>query len=763
MDSTNSSSRSGVAGTKRAAPDTDFTAPEAQQFKATSTPDAIFERWQEALNDTGILANPRVAESLSQVACGKDWRRCGEPFDLLDSLIACGAFKVFAEVFVADTEIQRTEWQRDWPSAPFKSGAHLRVPVENQPDYAALALAFDGIQVDAVRVTQQRNSSHNLSLEALAMPTSVSHCIASLLKAGANELHLYGTLSAPEVVAEAMVASLLEVVVFEPIENNERNLCEQDFVSYRALAGGLSQCKKLRHLKVQNGRLLDPRVQLYKALETLAQHADHPLESIRFNGRVQTEVFDEEENRTSIDPVLSRSWREDESEQCALIAGLVPRFPNLSVFDAHVCIASAHSLYEKILLPMTGHPALRALKILSVDHFAVSGDNMKMIPKLFTFALSCPNLTDLDCEGAIDRDDDNVDLRLRNLQAYVDKGGDIDQTDEIETLVRQVKSRNLALRHFRLYGTTVPARLLEALFGAMADNTSLEDVDLRGNLLALLSVAALFEEWRRVMMGVPSSGEPTAGTSLTLDSLGLPSEFNAYYLMCHGRVHGFREGEAGVDSDDEVREYRFALDFRRDDDEAVRERVSQAFEPLRFFADSFLREFQKQLTANHRKRQLLVAAPELRQNLKGFLYALTKVDPVLNPGMFDGVSEGMLRQLDGAGELDTVARLPLVSKFADLRGQHKVENPPYEPTMELRRLALEDLAFAHEQKRLARLGDEMAITAAIFESDADADLDGYRPNTPSSPSSPNTPDDASGLLAGDLPADLGDVDPENWF
>ncbi len=766
MDGTNSSSRSGGPGIKRLAPDTDFTTPDAQRFKATSTPDAVFERWMEALGDTGILANPRVAESLADLACGKDWRKDWDDFSLLDTLIACGAFKVFAEVFVADVEIQRTDWQRDWPSEPFTSKYVLFVPLENQPDYAALALALEGIQVDAVQVVQQRTNDDNLSFEMLAMPGAVSKCIASLLKAGAKELHLYGTLSAPEVVAEAMVGSQLEVVVFERSENNARNLCPQDFVGYRVLAEGLSQCPKLKHLKVQNGRLLDPRVQLVKALENLAQQAAHPLESIRFDGRAQTNVCDEVGDSTLIDAHLRRSWWEDESEQCALIAGLAPRFPKLSVFDAHVCIASAHTLYEKILLPLSGHPALTALNIRSVGHFAVSGDNMKMIPKLFTFACSCPNLTHLACVGDDDDDDHDGDSRLRELQVYLDEGGDIDQTDEIDTLVRQVKSRNLALQYFCLGGTTQPARLVAALFGALSENTSLRYVDLTENLLALMSTPDLFEEWRRELMGVPSSGEPTAGTSLAMDVFLLPYVFEAYYLVCHGRVHGFIAGESGLDSDDEERANCFTLDFRDADDEAVRERATQFFEPLRFYADSFMGEFKKQLSANIRKSRLLVAAPELQQNLKGILYALTKVDPTWNPSLFDGVSEVMMHHLDGARELHTVARLPLVSKVADRRGQHQVEEPPYVSTEELQQLARSDLNRSLKQKELARLGDGMAITAAIFENDADIDIDPYRPSTPGSPASPRSPDpqaNDAGQLPGDPAADLGNEDPDNWF
>lgn len=681
-------------GIKRGAPDTATENSIAKRARPR-TPTELVDAWMKSLQDAKVFLSADLAQDLSDIAHGTFNPR----ERLYDTLLFRRAYDVFVEVFATNVKNEQLDWECkhrfDILPPPFKSTFVLNVPLNDQPDYMGMADALQRIQPDAVHVIQDRPAGSRWSLEPFPMPEGVAHCVAALLKGGATELRIYGTLSAPEVIVDAFVGGRLESIVFEGSEDCDtdvnyydvRLLSPTDLASYRVLASGLRDHTQLRHIKICNGQLLE--LDLHEAL------AGKPLASVHLTLKA-AECCDDGDGIPQ--PLRSReeklhllvNW----SGKCAEIVRVAGRSPTLSLFQTDVFINSTQALKNQFLAPLENHPSLTSLTIHSLEHFAVSKDNMQMFPSLIDFAATCPSLERLACTGLEREEDDNDDdAPLRRLQAFLARGGDIDLLEQSKgPSIEKVKSPTFRLEYLCVNGMTLARAWTGACMRALRGNSWLREVNLDQNLMNLPSVLELLYAVRD-----PSGSDGPPDTNLVLEKATVPPNFSNYWMAgSDGKIFGFLSGYSWWEQGEAM---AFTPKFAVGMDDDARAKAVAPYQSLLAEGNGLWEQLQRQLKMNLRQARWQVAQPEMHQNLNHFLHAAARSDAKQNPSLFDKMAGIMAQYLYDERALTSVVRLPEVSRAADGRRRHMPDQRPFRPTPALLDLVVDDLYAARARRQ----------------------------------------------------------------
>lgn len=164
---------------------------------------------------------------------------------VFNTLIQYEEYGVFVEVFKAWCECSQTDGER------FKASLDLWLPHDWNPVYRAeMVEAFGQIQVHQVRVKSDFDST-----PLQPIPEGVCMCVAAMLQQGTRELHVFGELAAPHVVADVFRRSQLQSVTLGEAARQHEDLGYSERVSYGTLAEGLARCPTLARVELRHGDL----------------------------------------------------------------------------------------------------------------------------------------------------------------------------------------------------------------------------------------------------------------------------------------------------------------------------------------------------------------------------------------------------------------------------------------------------------------------------------------------------------------------------
>ncbi len=215
----------------------------------------------------------RIPPSKSHVLSSLDTLAQGEPLptsqanELFNTLIYCEAYTVLVEAFATWNEALRTA-ETDPSGHPFVSTLTLELPADWEPQYTvALQQAFQHIRVERVVVLAPAclTFEHLDHLSPMAVdgtmpvPEAVNGCVAELIKGGATQLCIRGTLNrhSSDRVSAAVIGSQLVSIDLDPNIGEAAGFASEDMrSSFSNVMKGLLWCGTLQHLTLRHPELV---------------------------------------------------------------------------------------------------------------------------------------------------------------------------------------------------------------------------------------------------------------------------------------------------------------------------------------------------------------------------------------------------------------------------------------------------------------------------------------------------------------------------
>lgn len=238
-------------------------------FSNSSVKSSVRQVHEQVVKDMAAELE-RVPTSKLHVLSSLDTLTKGEPLssslatELFNTLIYCEAYTVFVEAFATWTEAMRIG-KPDPSGQAFVSTLTLELPAEWDPQRTvALQQAFQQIRVDRVEVLAPvcRTFEHLDHLDpmepSMAVPEAVNGCLVELIKGGATELCVRGTLNVHSIdrVSAAVIGSTLASIDIDPQMEATSGWASSDMQSsFSSLLKGTLWCGTLKRLILRHREL----------------------------------------------------------------------------------------------------------------------------------------------------------------------------------------------------------------------------------------------------------------------------------------------------------------------------------------------------------------------------------------------------------------------------------------------------------------------------------------------------------------------------
>lgn len=646
-------------GIKRSAPDSPNSSqteqPHGRARVDASTPDAIHRHLMSTFR------HPQAIDwAQTQIVNAIAYGSLSPQFDQLDadeifrSLLVNEEFTAFAALFNAYQDILEKTALND--GKPFKRVLELEMEDTNwsPQDPEGFRKAFEAVHVQRLVVGRMSG------LQTEAQPDAISRAIATLLKTETlTELVINGPLASPRPVADALANSHLLSIEMVVGELDPQDFHPDVLDTCKTLAAAWAGCPKLKHLTLGHWELLALQPHIAglvscgagAGLETVDLWSRNPIPApdVISIGHANKEIV-ASETHEAFAPFMAEVAQIGSLKKIA--AGITVDFSELKplVFE-----------------PLKGHTHLTELDIQGVatnDRNACRED-IDVFPGVLQFSLKCPALTRIDWDTGANAMSNRASDAIRNLIEIIKEnppGGNamnatqiLSSASQAQAIKEAMASPNFRLKWISLRGTVFTPGVLRAFAEALANNTTIEHVDLTGTGIDLEMTSVLMEALR---------------TNTALTRALLPDDFSLFYVVGKdGRIYGFESVDDEVDGelvtnfrlilieeDDEDEEDEEAAERARASNAAANAAANAAFDPLRTHASGLYTLFYDHLA---KKRQDQIQS-ELAPRVQAALASGIKGS---YPGAFEGAAHVIINQLKNDA-LPELVRLSEVNKAA---------------------------------------------------------------------------------------------------
>ncbi|MDO9435030.1 hypothetical protein [Hydrogenophaga sp.] len=396
---------------------------------------------------------------------------------------------------------------------PYKRSLSLRMSPDWAPQsYGDLDTALCQARIERLSVQPHQHHVPGIGLVHSEVPSATCHCVFTVLRAGAADLIICGSLADPDTVALAISHSSLRWLA---ITKNGGGFGADDMEGYSNIVRALGTCSTLKHLSIAQPEL----VLLHRVIGAFQEGNGPKLVSIGL-GVNPDENGEPEIDITSLNQGDFLAFMET-----------VSKIPTLRVCRMRsVQIESADSLASNILIPLGKHRSLTELDFKGKFANATSADRAFASEKVATFIVACPSLKNLKVDLGSPRVEQGRVSRMeagRALQTYLEVHGDLPFSEACLPLGAMLASKHCKLQNLSFRGLHMPTAFSTAIFGAVEHNTSLLKLDVQGCFINLLSTAI-----------VPAALKHNH----TIEAFGVPQTVGHYFVVMKGgaRSIGFQ-------------------------------------------------------------------------------------------------------------------------------------------------------------------------------------------------------------------------------
>ncbi|MDO9434376.1 hypothetical protein [Hydrogenophaga sp.] len=508
--------------------------------------DEVVTRW--------IVKSPEMRTEAFDALLDLAHERLPQHDDLQEAfcmLLRAQQFDTCLEIFEAHRTLRQAA-----AGAPVKTALRLMLAPDWNPDLVKLEALFKQLRVDSLTV----------DAGAFTFPAAGCQCIATLLKGGLSELSVGGRLAQPEVVADALINSPLQSMVFLgsslPLSADPAPIDETTWATVSSLVTGLRRSTVVS-LAIHDERLLDMRAGWRSLL------SDRPdLQTLAV--RLKMPDF----NRYAWETVCNFMLLVRESN--AFTAITLTAGPDVFIVDAS-------DVHVAIFVPLKGHPRLLSLELRTMPQLPCAQENMKSLLCSTAFAASCPSLENFVWEA------EASDLSVESLRTFKEAAGELHATGDYVRFRANAEKMLPRMKKMVLIGHPLANGPLDVLAQVQAGMNSGMALDLRKSLINVESAFALDAAWKK---------DPTRG------KLMLPASFDRYYLMREGDIWGISENAAHTG---------FVLSHSGFLNQAACNRAIAAFDAMKPTLLGVMRDIRQQLVQS--------TSPLLESNVQAFMQA----------------------------------------------------------------------------------------------------------------------------------------------
>lgn len=645
-------------------------------------PRQIVAEWKEEL-ELVILSNPsRVHTFLENVAHGQVPDH--DATAVFNDLITHEAYDVFVDAFTAYHESLKSH--PDNAGKPYKACLTLQLPLGWKPrDPQAMQAAFERISVQRLEVLRTAqvfgDDAQNLSSFAKTrLSAAACKAVEMLLtkKAGVSELSIQGVMEDAPTVALAVSnsTSIESLELGDPLIHGHRSAAEA--VENGKLFTHVATCTKLKNLSVPD-------------MSTLAH--------------IHRRVTKGPKRMPSLTSLTLKSIGVFQLQAPSRFLRMLKESPQLDEVTLTIRQGDANAALAKLLPKLKEQPSLTRLKVSQDVEEAPHVEYAEFMPHVFELIRDRPAPTRQlqfhyeATTGAI------AGPAMKLL--YENKSADKLQ-ERSPVIEDTLKSASCPLQKLSATGLPMHPGHQRSLFAGIADNTSLQELDLSGSFVDIEALDILAESLRR-----------NRHISVTL-----PTSPTSYYMLgSDGVFYGFRQGmHASMNRDD------FQLTGQASSrDHANFDAMKHLFESkFKAQVDTFLNAL-----ADRRRQN---AYPEIVSNV-----ALWMATQIVQNDVHkrSGTSNLLLVEKDNpigsvASQITDVARL--VTEHVESNGglRRAVRLTEVSTTLDHRKQRASDPAKSHpDVKTLVKANNKKAVALALSEAPLEinrVDADGANQN-----------------------------------
>ncbi|MDO9435029.1 hypothetical protein [Hydrogenophaga sp.] len=377
--------------------------------------------------------------------------------------------------------------------APYPRTLDLCVPADWNPPRAELDAVLRQARIERLNVQPRTFATEQGLVHQGVLPVAC-HCIATVLAAGATELAIGGSLADPDTIATAVAGSHL--VSFTVTQSPAGALGTEDVEDYRTVVQALGSCATLKHLSFGESSL----IALHPVIGGFQKGNGPKLESVSLG------LSTHPTSRREIDITAT-----NESDYRAFMK-MVGQVPTLSVFRMRsVQLQGAQALASNILKPLAKSRSLTTLDFTGTIDVSTSPERLFADQKVAEFLVECPSLRhlNLDLGSPNVGGDSRWNWAGHHLDGHLQAHGELTHAQASQAFGDALASDTCELQTISLHGCHLSSAFCRNLFGSLARNTSIRELDLLGCYIPLAAkdelTAALAHNDTITLISVPRS------------------------------------------------------------------------------------------------------------------------------------------------------------------------------------------------------------------------------------------------------------------
>lgn len=379
--------------------------------------------------------------------------------DVFIDLLAAHEYKLFAATFNRYHRLLEEAVHRQPDAPPHRRSLTLCFATDWNPELVELTQVLNEIDVDCVRVRPPS------PWEPVGMATCL--CVATLLNAGASELHLQGDLSTFDLIVSAISVSALRDISLSRAPLLDAST-EAEVTGYRRILKALAHCPTLEHLQLGYPELLE----IHADVGDVATQGGPALKAITvgyLDGYSSLDI----DNRPTFPAFLD----------------MAVKIPTLTSFTTRrLSTENGETLKHNVLEPLGRNKSLTHLDLEVIIRTDTVQSKLQVAPRMLAFKRACPSLTHLRMDaGRLGIDLPGKGRAGQYVDRHLRQGGSLTEADPSVVVDKPMASESSELAFLALHGLPLAPDFSDTLFLNLQHDTSLQGVDLRDCFLAFRS------------------------------------------------------------------------------------------------------------------------------------------------------------------------------------------------------------------------------------------------------------------------------------